>query len=138
LTRLPRGELEQAGGEDDHTDRDRNGARHRRLLHLDPRQHDAERKGRQPEHGPDEEVRHAHESREPAEAVPYPTDGLAVRHSIGTRTRIIATIITTHMPRNARRRPATSAGRLYPRHRHRPAAGHRHPAHRRMDAHQRR
>jgi hypothetical protein len=32
---LPRGELERAGDQDDHTGRDRNGARQRRQLHLD-------------------------------------------------------------------------------------------------------
>jgi hypothetical protein len=41
VTRLPRGELEEAGHQDDHTDRDRYGARQRRLLHLDRRQRDA-------------------------------------------------------------------------------------------------
>jgi hypothetical protein len=35
VTRLPRRELERTGDQDDHTDRDRNGARQRRLLHLD-------------------------------------------------------------------------------------------------------
>jgi hypothetical protein len=38
VTRLPRGELEAAGDQDDHTDRDGYGARQRRLLHLDRRQ----------------------------------------------------------------------------------------------------
>src|SRR5256885_11634984 len=35
VTRLPRGELERAGDQDDHTNHDRYGARERRLLHLD-------------------------------------------------------------------------------------------------------
>jgi hypothetical protein len=42
---LPCGELESAGDEDDHTDRERNGARQRLLLHFDRRQRDAQRKG---------------------------------------------------------------------------------------------
>ncbi|HSU05559.1 MAG TPA: hypothetical protein VLI93_08300, partial [Acetobacteraceae bacterium] len=42
---LQRGELERAGDQDGHTDRDRDGARQRRLLSLDCRQRDAQRKG---------------------------------------------------------------------------------------------
>jgi hypothetical protein len=52
VTRLPRGELERAGDQDDPADRDRNGARQRRQLHLDRRQRDAQRKGGHSEHGP--------------------------------------------------------------------------------------
>jgi len=44
VTRLPRGELEGAGHQDDRTDRDRYGARKRGQLHLDCRQRDAQRK----------------------------------------------------------------------------------------------
>src|SRR5439155_851277 len=74
VTRLPRGELEGAGHQDDHTDRDRYGARQRRLLHLDRRQSDAQRKGGHSEHGPDEEVTHAHERCQPTEAcLAWPT-----------------------------------------------------------------
>jgi len=70
VTRLPRAELERVGDEDDHADRDRNGARQRRLLHLDRRQRDAQRKGGHSEHGPHEEVTHAH---------PFGTPGCAFR-----------------------------------------------------------
>jgi hypothetical protein len=38
---LPRGELEETGEQDDHSNRDRYSARQRRLLHLDRRQRDA-------------------------------------------------------------------------------------------------
>src|SRR5713101_4379689 len=41
VTRLPRGELEAAGDQDDQTDRDGYGASQRRLLQLDRRQRDA-------------------------------------------------------------------------------------------------
>ncbi len=42
---LPCGELESASDEDHHTDRERNGARQRLVLHLDRRQRYAQRKG---------------------------------------------------------------------------------------------
>ncbi len=64
--RLPRGELERAGDQDDHADSDRYGARQRRLLHLDRRQRDAQRKSGHSKHGPHEEVPHAHERGQPA------------------------------------------------------------------------
>ncbi len=41
VVRLPRGELEGACDQDDHTDRDWNSARQRRLLHFYRRQRDA-------------------------------------------------------------------------------------------------
>ena len=66
VTCLPRRELERAGDQDDHTDRERHRARQRRLLHLDRRQRDAQRKGGHAEHGPDEEVPHAHEGGQPS------------------------------------------------------------------------
>src|SRR5882762_11062094 len=53
VTQLPRGELERAGDQDDHTDRDRYGARQRQLLYLERRQRDAQRKSEHSEHGPD-------------------------------------------------------------------------------------
>src|SRR2546425_8501223 len=62
VMRFPRGELEQAGQQDDHPDHDRCGARQR----------GAQRKGGHSEHGPDEEVAHAHERSQATEA------GLAV------------------------------------------------------------
>src|SRR5437762_7684902 len=68
VTRLPRGELERAGDQDDHTDPDRNGARQRRLLHLDRRERDAEWKSGHSEHGPNEEITCAHERGQPTEA----------------------------------------------------------------------
>jgi hypothetical protein len=58
---LPRGDLEEAGDQHDNTDRDRYGAGQRRLQHLDRRQRDARWKDGHPEHGPHEEVTHAHE-----------------------------------------------------------------------------
>jgi hypothetical protein len=51
VTRLPRGEPERAGDQDDPANRDRNGARQRRLPHLDRRERDAQRKRSHPEHG---------------------------------------------------------------------------------------
>ena len=44
VTRLPRAELERSGDEDDHARPDRYRARQRRLLHLDLRERDAQRK----------------------------------------------------------------------------------------------
>src|SRR5207302_5379647 len=79
VTRLPRGELEGAGDQDDDTDRDRYGARQRRLLHLDRRQRDAREKSGHSEHDPDEEVTYAHERGQPTEArLVGPADGLSV------------------------------------------------------------
>src|SRR6267154_5534520 len=79
VTRLPRGELEEAGDQDDRTDRDGYGARQRRLLHLDRRQSDAQRKGGHSEHGPHEEVRHADQRGHPTEPrLACPANGLAV------------------------------------------------------------
>ena len=79
MTRLPRGELEGAGDQDDYTDRDRYGVRQRGLLHLDRRQRDAQRKSGDSENGPDEEVTHAHERGQPTEArLACPANGLAV------------------------------------------------------------
>jgi len=71
-------------------------------LHLDRRQRDAQRKGGHCEHGPHEEVSHAHQRSQPSQArLACPADGLAIAlqhwHKDGS---IIATIITTHMPRN--------------------------------------
>jgi hypothetical protein len=40
VTRLPGGKLEATGHQDDHTDRDRYGARQLYLPHLDRRQRD--------------------------------------------------------------------------------------------------
>ena len=60
--RLPRGELEDAGHQDDHTDRDGEGARQR----------DDERIGGHSEQSPHDEVTDAHERGQPTEA------GLAV------------------------------------------------------------
>jgi hypothetical protein len=102
MTCLPRAELERPGDQDGDTNRDRNGARERRLLHLDRRQRGAERKGSHSEQGPHEEVPQAHQRGQAPQALPAcPADGLAKRHSIGTRDgSIIATIITTHIPRN--------------------------------------
>lgn len=54
MTRFPRGELEGAGGQDDHTHRDGNGTRQHRLLHLDRNQRGAQRKGGHSEPGPEE------------------------------------------------------------------------------------
>ncbi len=76
---LPRGELERAGDQDDHTDRDRNGARYRGQLHLDRLQRNAQRKGGHSDRGPDEEVTHSHERGQPTEArLACPANGLAV------------------------------------------------------------
>ena len=66
--RLPRAELERAGDQDGHAGRDRYGARQRRLLHLDLRKRSAQWKDGHPEHRPDEEVSHAHERRQRAQA----------------------------------------------------------------------
>ena len=71
-------------------------------LHLDRRQRDAQRKGGHCEHGPHEEVSHAHQRSQPSQArLACPADGLAIAlqhwHKDGS---IIATIITTHMPKN--------------------------------------
>ncbi len=55
-TRLPRCELQSADDQHDHTDRDRYGARQRRVLHLDRSQCDAERENGNSEHRPDKEV----------------------------------------------------------------------------------
>jgi len=65
-------------------------------------QRDAQRKSGHSEHGPDEEVSHANERGQPAEArLAGPANGPAGRYSIGTRDgSIIASIITTHMPTN--------------------------------------
>lgn len=68
MTRLPRAELEGAGDQDDHTGRDRHGARQRRLLHLNRRQRNAQRKSGHSEHGPDDEVSRAYERGQPTEA----------------------------------------------------------------------
>ncbi len=57
MTRLPGGKLEATGHQDDHTDRDRYGARQLWLPHLDRRQRDTQRKSGQSEHGPDEGAR---------------------------------------------------------------------------------
>ena len=100
---LPRGELERAGDQNDHADRDRHVTRQRRLPHLERRQRDAERIGGDSEHGPDEEVPQAHERGESTELrLARRADGFAVARSMGTRDGIIiATIMTTHMQRNA-------------------------------------
>ena len=58
---LSESQLERAGDDDDHADRDRNGARQRRHLHLSRRQRDAQRKSDHSEDSPHEEVTHAHE-----------------------------------------------------------------------------
>ena len=103
MTRLPRGELEDPGHHDHHTDRDRYGARQRGLLHLDRRQRDAQRKSGHSEYGPDEEVTHTHECvsrpRRVSPAAPTAWRSAAASDQDGS---IIATIITTHMPERHR------------------------------------
>jgi hypothetical protein len=131
---LPRGELERAGDQDDHTDRDRNGARQRRQLHLDRRQRDAQRKGGHSERGPHGEVPHAHQRGQPTQArLACPADGLAVPpqhwHQGWQHHRY-----HHHDPHAEERRRGVGpglSGHPHPRHRHRPATGHRHLAHRR-------
>ena len=68
VTRLPRGELERADDQDDHSDGDRYGARHCRNSHLDLRQRDAQRERDQAKEGPDEEVTRTNKTRQQAEA----------------------------------------------------------------------
>jgi len=134
VTRLPRAELERAGDQDDDADRDRHGARQRRLLHLDRRQRDAQRIGGRSEHGPDEEVAGAHDRGQPAEArLARPADGLAVAPQHGDQRRQHHR--HHHRDPHAEKRRGGAGPRLpghpHPRHRHRPAARHRHPVHRR-------
>jgi hypothetical protein len=65
VMRLPCRELERSSEKDDHAGRRRNRARQRRVLHLDRRQRDAQRKNGNSEHRPDEEVTGTHERGEP-------------------------------------------------------------------------
>ena len=102
VARLPGGELEEARDQHDHADRDRYGARQRLMLHLDRRQRDAQGKSGHSEHGPDEEVPHTHEHGQPTEARlagPANRPAITPQHRDQGR-QLIATIITTHMPRN--------------------------------------
>ncbi len=134
VTRLPRGELQEAGDQDDHTDRRRYCARQRRQVHLGRRQHDPQRKRGHSGHGPHEEVPRTHQRGQPTQArLACPADGLAVAPQHGHqgwqhhRDH-------HHGPHSEERRRGAGprlSGHPHPRHRHRPAAGHRHPAHRR-------
>jgi len=67
---LPGGELECAGAQDHRTSHDRNRARQRRQPHLERRQRGAQRKGGYAEHGPHEQVPHAHQRGQPAQSRP--------------------------------------------------------------------
>ena len=69
---LPRGELNRASYQDDHTDRDRNGMRQCRRLHRKRRQRDAQHIDDHSERGPNEEVPHADQRGQAAQA---PTAG---------------------------------------------------------------
>ena len=133
VTRLPRAELDEAGDQDDRPDRHRYGARQRRLLHRDRRQRDAQRKGGHSEHGPDEEVAHAHERGQPTEPrLAPPADGLAIppQHGDQGRQHHRHHHHDPHAEERRRRAGPRLSGHPHPRHRHRPAAGHRHLAHR--------
>jgi hypothetical protein len=134
VTRLPRGELEGAGDQDDHTDRDRYGARQRRLLHLDRHQRDARRKSGHSEHGPDEEVPDAHERGQRTQArLACAADRLAVapEHWDQGRQHHRHHHHDPHAKERRRGAGPRLTGHPHPRHRHRPAAGHWHLAHRR-------
>jgi hypothetical protein len=69
----------------DHTDRDRNGARSAGSCISTAASATPSGKAAIPEHGPHEEVPHTHQRGQPTQArLGCPADGLAVRHSIGT------------------------------------------------------
>jgi len=65
MMRFPSGELQRAGGQDDHPDRRRNGASRLRQFHPHGLDADDDRKHDHPEHRPDENVRRANDGREP-------------------------------------------------------------------------
>lgn len=131
---LPGGELQRAGDQHDHAHRDRHGARHRLLLHFNPRQHDASRERRDAQHDPDEEVPAADDRGKPAEAsraCALNSFAIAPQHRDERRQHHRH---HHHQPHPDKRHPQPGPGlsrHSHPRHRHRPATRHFHAAHRR-------
>ena len=96
-----RAELECAGYQDDQADFDQDGRAPVGVLHLSCGHPDAQRKSRQSEQGPYQEVADATSAvSRPRRVSPVLPTAWRWRHSIGTKDgSIIATIIRSHMPR---------------------------------------